>query len=351
MSTSIVRLPSSPDIPVYVKSKPTLWERLTSHMPQKIIALICSLLLFAIVLGDRNKIVEFSEIPVEIVVPDGYVAVQTKSEHVDVTLHGRASVLRNISRDDLGVIRLEAAAAVGNQQLILRTEKLSLPEGVRVDQFDPEFIGINLEILDTRRVMVTTDNAFQGELMDGFQLGEIKIHPESIEIYGPQSVVEETTQLYIDQIDLTGKSSTFTVNRWVILNRLGLQARTSQVEVTVNIVSKSKQHVVLGVPIIPVNLTLNHEIVPDKIDLTLVGDDESLAKIDTSRLFATIDATRDDTESHIRLLSGQDFEFSNLPDGVGVDRARIPTILLKVWKNPEDKNAEIPVIMDDLGHE
>ena len=312
---------------------------MTSNIPQKLIALVCSLILFCVVIGDRNKTLDFEKIPVELRMPDGFVAVDAMSQTtVDVSISGRTSLLRDIRRDDLGIIQISPPPREGNIQMTLQPDMISLPEGIHVDHFTPEFLSINLEPLETRNVAVSTDHAFTGELMPSYQLGEVKIQPETIEISGPRSVISDISQLFIEPIDLTGKVSTFTVNRWVIINRVGIQTNSTQVEVTVNILSKSRQHVVLSVPIIPLNLNMSHEFDPPTIALTLIGDEDALNKIDSSKLFITIDASSDnDSKSHVRLLSGKDFTVPNLPAGVTFDDSKVPSVLFKVWPDTEPK--------------
>lgn len=328
----------SQDNVVPVRHQRTLKNRITENLPQKIIAFVCSLALFVVVISDRNLTVEFEQIPVSIRLPEGFVILDgNKETTVNVTVQGRASLLKGIKRDDLGIITLNPPARNGNIQVTLQPEMLSLPDGVNIQRFTPEFVGLNLEAIEHRVVAVTTDHAFTGELLPGYQLGEVRIKPETLEISGPKSLIANTSQLYIEPIDLTGKASTFTVNRWVILNRTGLQAKSNQVEVTVNIVSKSRQQVVLGVPIVPLNLSLKHEFVPPTIDLTLVGDEKSLAEIDASKLFVTIDGSEDENKnSHARLLERNDFNVPNLPHGVGFDESKLPSVLLKVWRDPND---------------
>ena len=324
---------AAPDPPPPVR-KP---QKLLVNLPLKIIALVCSLILFVVVTSDRNMPLTFEKIPVDIRIPDGYATIDgTTQTTVDVLVHGRASLLRGMSRDDIGIITIAPPARSGNVQVTLQPDMLSLPEGVRIDRFSPEFIGINLEPMARRTVALTTDHAFSGELPPEYRLGEVRIVPEAIEIQGPKSLIDATSQLYIGKIDLTGKVAPFTVNRWVILNQTGIQAETDKVEVSVQILPKSQQHVVLGVHIEALNLPLIHEFVPPTIDLTLVGDKESLAKIDTSKLYVTVDASQDqDKGTHTRQLTGADFKVPNLPSGVGFDETKLPAVLLRVWSKSD----------------
>ncbi len=334
MNTNLANNTSNPDIKIPVSTPPnrTLLNRISANLPQKMIALVCSLILFIVVLSDRNMSASFEKLPVEITLPEGYDTVESLNDiTVDVTVQGRASLLREINRDVIGAITLTPPAREGNVQMTLHADMLSLPDGVHIEKFYPEFIGVNLEPVEKRSVPISTDHIFTGELQPGYQLGEIQMTPEEIEIYGPKSVISDTSRLYIETIDLTGKSATFNVTRWLVLNRAGLHADTQKVEVTVNIVSKSQNKVILGVPVVPLNLSQDYELVPPTIDLTLVGDEASLAKIDASRIFITVDASADNTaQAHTRTLNKDDFNVSNLPSGVAFDDTKIPTILLKV---------------------
>ncbi len=348
MNTKIPNISQTQEL--FRRKKRSFGDRLRSNLPQKGIALICALGLFFVVVGDRNMTMTFDEIPVEVKIPDGYALTgNSVAKKVDVKVYGRASRLSQLSRDDLGTLSISPSAHNGNVQLTLKSEMLSMPDGVKVERFNPEFININLEPIARRTVPIKTDHAFTGELAPGFQLGEVRLNPAEIEILGAKSLVDETSQLAIEPIDLTGKASTFSVQRWALLNNTGVQAVTSnRVEVTINIVSKATQHVVLGVPIVPLNLTKNHELVPATVDLTLVGDEASLSKIDTAHLFVTIDASQDDAQStHARLLRPNEILVPNLPEGVGVDVTKFPSILLKV-SEPEIKKPQQPSAVKEI---
>lgn len=319
------------------RKKRTFSDRLKSNIPQKVMAFFCAIGLFILVMSDRNMTMTFDEIPVMIQVPDGYAIVGTPTaSQVNVKVYGRASKLRQLSRDDLGSLSIMPSAHKGNNQVTLRAEMLSMPEGVKVEKFQPEFIGLDLEPIAYRTVPISTDHAFTGELPPGYQMGEVNLDPVEIEITGAQSLVDETTQLYLEPIDLTGKAAPFTVTRWAILNRAGLKATTStRVEVTVNVVSQAKTFHIRGVPIQVVNLTKTYELVPSTVDLTIVGDEDSLSKVDPAHLFITIDASQDETQdAHARRIEDpREIIVSNLPAGVGVDESKLPKILLKVSDN------------------
>lgn len=319
------------EIPSAAYRKPSFLKRLHSNIPQKLIAFVCAFLLWIVVTGDRNTTVVFEQIPILLNIPDGFVSVgENDNPTVDIRLSGRTSSLRDMTRDDLGAMQISPPARSGNIQVTLQPSMLSLPDGVQIEKFQPEFLDVNLEPIETRTVAITTDHAFTGELLPGYRLGEVKIEPPEVKITGPKSVVTETGQLYIEPIDLTGKASAFVINRWVILNRPGLSSDAESVRVTVNIVSESKQHVILGVPIVPVNLSQPHAFKPPTVDLTLIGDEASLAKVDNANLFLLFDASQDSKTPHARILDRSELMVPNLPAGVAVDESKIPSILFTV---------------------
>ena len=84
----------------------------------------------------------------------------------------------------------------------------------------------------------------------------------------------------------------------------------------------------------PASAVVPNEIIPAKIDLTLVGDDEALSRVNASSLFVSVDASIDEMlGTHTRKLKASDLTISNLPEGVAVDSSAIPEILLKVYKD------------------
>lgn len=330
-------LPSGDAMPV-IRKKRSLLERMKNNLPQKMIALLCALIVSVVVLSARKTTMDFEHIPVKFSIPEGFAAINDSGETtVNVAVAGKAAALKHITRDDIGTLNVSPPPRSGNIQITLQPSMISLPDGVSIDKFQPEFLDITLEPIETRTVAVTTDHAFTGELLTGFRLGEVRFEPDEIKISGPKSIVTQISQLYIEPIDLTGKIAPFTINRWVILNRPGLSADSESVRVTVNIVSQSMQHVIVGVPVVPLNLPQNYELKPALVDLTLLGADAQLAKVDNANLYILFDAAQDAGKpAHARIIDPRELSVPNLPTGVSVDSAKLPNILLTVHNPTED---------------
>ena len=121
--------------PTTKRKRRTLRDIITHNWQQKLISLLCALTVFVVVFYDRNMSVSFEKIPVSFKIPDGYALVEGPAEStVDVRVYGRASQLREISRDDLGVITLTPPPREGNVQVTLLNSMISLPDGVRIEK-------------------------------------------------------------------------------------------------------------------------------------------------------------------------------------------------------------------------
>ncbi|MFA5624245.1 MAG: YbbR-like domain-containing protein [Bradymonadales bacterium] len=324
-------------------------ERFTAYPLQKLIALILSLVFFFIVLSDRNTSQVYSDIPINLQIPEQFVIEgAAKIYTADVMIQARASVLKRLNRNELGVINLEPPAREGKIQINLTPDMMIVPKGVKVMAFSPEYLTINLEGLAERPVQVSTNNAVINEPLPGYQLEEIKVEPAFVEISGPKSVIESIHQLYIEPIDLSGRASNFRVQRSVIPIRPNVVSiENPNVTVSVNIISKSTERTILGVPIVSLNLTQPHEFLPPKADLVLNGEEEALAKVEPSTLFIVVDGSEDEKlPAHARIIKITNANIPNLPPGVGVNADKLQSIILKTSPLPPEENAQ-PMLKED----
>ena len=322
--------------------KPTWKTKILGNLSLKIVSLIVTLILFAIVLTDRNVTVTFDEVPVVLMPPANYTVYDAPStKNVAISVKGRAKLVQKLKREELGALIVSPVATNGYAQVSFTPDMLSLPDGVQITRFKPDIVSFTLEELAVRTVQVSTDNAFTGELMPGYQLGEVKISPETIEISGPKSLVSEINQVYIDPLDLTGRAESFTVDRWINPSRVGISTTSSsKVEVSVSVISKLKERVVMSVPIYAINLTGEYDFMPPTADLVLVGDEESLAKIDPSKLFIAIDGSEDEhLPQHSRIIRVTGHLVQNLPSGVALNETTVLTTVLRTHPKPDAVNA------------
>ena len=309
---------------------------LLDNLPLKIIAFILSLVLFIVVRGDKGTTTSV-EVPLLIRVPDGYMQVGDPIDEVRVQLRGRKSVLDAVKIDELGPISISPSPSEGRAKHTFSPSMLNLPDGITAERFDPPSTFVELEAIEKRSVQVNVERALSGKPPPGFQLGKVSIKPSEVEIVGPRSAVEGANHVYVENIDLTGQTQPFTVERFVIPDKRSVKVNgSSMVQVEVEIVRKRDERVILGVPILVLNLTRPFQLIPSTVDLVLVGDEAALSQVDPSKIVVTIDASEEQDQpartQSIKL--GADKVF-NIPDGVAVDGAEPPVVFLQTLPLPK----------------
>jgi YbbR domain-containing protein len=131
---------------------------------------------------------------------------------VEVTLTGSKRDL-----DGLNVRDLTANVDVSNMkpgervvQLIPnRVVTMELPEGVHIDDIEPDTVPLRLEPRVEREVMV--EARLEGSLPDGYELRAVNISPNKVVVRGPASHVNDLQKALTETIPLDGHKESFTV--------------------------------------------------------------------------------------------------------------------------------------------
>ena len=134
-------------IPVSAPQNHTLFNRITANLPQKLIALVCSLILFIVVLSDRNMSASFEKLPVQITLPDGYDTIE-QIDNINAKIAEVKYLLRNISFEQ----RLEYFEVLIDDISDIKNvfDKLGIPEAEKKSlagvgaQYDSEVVYHNL---------------------------------------------------------------------------------------------------------------------------------------------------------------------------------------------------------------
>jgi hypothetical protein len=213
---------------------------------------------------------------------------------------------------------------------------------VEIESFTPSGINLTLEDEASRRVPIAADKALSGQPTPGYQIGTVTFRPDTVEITGPRSVIETVNHVLVEPIDVTGRSEAFAEERWVVADRRHVRiSGSSKVVARVDIVPKATERMVLGVPILMLELSRRYELLPPAVDLVLVGEEDALAMLDPSKLVVTIDGSEEqDVPARSRQLTISAQNVHNLPAGVGVDEQRLPTIFLRTI--PDDPPPPLP---------
>ncbi|CDM66576.1 MAG: hypothetical protein IRZ19_05130 [Pyrinomonas methylaliphatogenes] len=180
----------------------------------KALALGISLALWFAVASQRTPAaIRLRGVPLVFLLPNDVEIGNTPRDEVELTLRGAKSAL-----DSLNVRNLVATVdlrnyELGERVLILTPDRISmeLPEGVRIEDVEPDRIPIRLERRIVREVMV--EPRFEGRLPDGFEIRRVQVMPELIKVRGPESHVNALQKVATESILLDGRRNSFTAQQ------------------------------------------------------------------------------------------------------------------------------------------
>ena len=104
-----------------------------------------------------------------------------------------------------------------------------------------------------------------------------------------------------------------------------------RVNVVVQIVPRARQRIVKGVPVLVLNLSGDFDVLPEKVELVLVGEEDALALVAPEKLVVTLDGTSlAEGPARTVPMRVRSQSVYNLPPGVGVDEGGLPRVFIRM---------------------
>jgi YbbR domain-containing protein len=134
---------------------------------------------------------------------------------VDVMLTGSRNKL-----DDLTALDLVATVDISDQRAgerVLRLAdkaQISLPQGVKVDGFQPSAIPIRLEPIIERQIAI--EPKIEGKPAEGYEVYSVRPSKGSVTVRGPESRVNALQKVVTESISLSGHKQSFTASNLAI---------------------------------------------------------------------------------------------------------------------------------------
>jgi YbbR domain-containing protein len=125
--------------------------------------------------------------------------------NVDVRLSGAASLISALeSYQVVATVDLTDARA-GVRVFPLTAEQISVPLGVEVKGVNPATISLALEPGASK--MVPVKPTIDGDPADGYEIGEVIVQPQQVEILGPESHLKDAPDAVTERISIEGATS------------------------------------------------------------------------------------------------------------------------------------------------
>jgi YbbR domain-containing protein len=175
----------------------------------KLLSLAIAVVLWMLVTGQNEPVTAHVNVQLNFIRPQSLEISNDPPRTVDVMLTGSRNKL-----DDLTALDLVATVDISDQRAgerVLRLAdkaQISLPQGIKIDGFQPSAIPIHLEPIVERQVLV--EPKLEGKPADGFEVYAVQPSKGSVAVRGPTSRVNALEKVMTETIWLSGHKESFT---------------------------------------------------------------------------------------------------------------------------------------------
>ena len=195
--------------PVQHRTQKLLRRIFVEDWSLKLLSLAIAIVLWLLVTGQNQPVTAHVNVQLNFIRPPALEISNDPPRTVDVTLTGSRNKL-----DDLTSLDLVATVDLSNQgagERVLRLADkaiITLPQGIKVDGFQPSALPIRLEEIVDRQVAV--EPKLEGKPDDGFEVYSVYPNKGSVAVRGPASRVAALQKIPTESIWLAGRKASFT---------------------------------------------------------------------------------------------------------------------------------------------
>lgn len=184
------------------------FEKAIDNWPAKIICFVLALFLF---LFYRMSTLEqrFISVPLEIESNGDLVPASSYPKTIKVTLKGETNRIYPINDQDVKTfIDVSRYVKEGEYRVSVQAKLTNSTDVSPLEVIvDPSEIVVRLEHKSVKKVPIVP--AFKGFPEAGYEFSSYILNPSSVEITGPRSSIEKTSEVMTETIELSGRNSSF----------------------------------------------------------------------------------------------------------------------------------------------
>ena len=235
---------------------PAFTRTLLADLPVKVICLAAAviLLLFHRVTTLTER---FFSVPLDVGTPAGLAVASAFPKTVRITLRGAGDAIFPILEEDVAAsVSLDSHHTPGVYRAEVKVERKGTAQGVEPLEIrvEPQSITFTLEPLTEKTVVLNPD--LKGTPAYGYELVQSGISPQNVVIRGAKTRVQSVASLDTEEIDLTGRTSSFASKVKILLpNTLLKIAGEASADFRATIQEATVQHSFDGVIVAPLDLS------------------------------------------------------------------------------------------------
>lgn len=176
----------------------------------KLIALIITFILWYGVTGLRTPtITRLKNVSLVTRVSNDMEITNTLPEEVDIVVTGDKRLIDRINTRDL-VISIDLTDIRSGDRIVQLTRdtvNLQLPNGIKLEEIQPNKIAVKLERVNEKEVEVKVET--EGNITEGFEIYNTKVLPTKVKIRGAESFVKSLDSISTEKINIEGLKENF----------------------------------------------------------------------------------------------------------------------------------------------
>ena len=182
----------------------------------KLLALAITLVAWFAVTGQNEPVKIRTGVRLNLMPPQNLDISNDPPKTVDVLLTGRRSDLERVSTPNLVATMNLSDQKPGERVIRLSPDRvdMDLPEGVKIESFQPSIIPVRLEprVEQAREVEVRID----GKPADGYEVSGVQSIPNTVRLRGPASHIDAIKTAPTETISVDGKTESFAARQIAI---------------------------------------------------------------------------------------------------------------------------------------
>jgi hypothetical protein len=199
--------------PIRLSIKHVLRKIFLDDWTLKLTALVITLALWFGVTGLSTPTTKRFSVPLIPSISTNVEIINTPREEVDIVVSGDKRRVDQISRSDLVATLDLRDVSPGDWVISLSPETVSvtLPQGVKLVEVQPNRIPINLEAVEEKDVDVKV--VLSGTLAPGYEVYSASALPAKVRVRGPASFVRTLQNVETDPVDIASRDKDFTARQ------------------------------------------------------------------------------------------------------------------------------------------
>jgi YbbR domain-containing protein len=173
----------------------------------KVVSLLLATLLWAAVSKQASSEIGF-DVPLEYRnIPSQLEITGDMTNTIQVRLRGSSNVIKGITAKDVSTTIDLGKMRTGEKIVALSPQNVQAPFGAEVIRVNPSTVRFTLERTVTKTVDIVPTIA--GQPTNGFDVGQVFVSPNTVEVEGPESRVDTLSSIATTPIRLDRKQSSF----------------------------------------------------------------------------------------------------------------------------------------------